>query len=122
MCVLYILRLQFDTIIMQCIFYSFQDHATENENKYDGVVASEIIEHVNNKDVFVQSCIKVLKPGGRIFLTTPNKTRCAEFALIFMAENIFKVIPKGTHDIEKFITANDLTLLLERSKCCLAKP
>ncbi|XP_026318815.1 ubiquinone biosynthesis O-methyltransferase, mitochondrial isoform X2 [Hyposmocoma kahamanoa] len=96
---------------------SIEDHATENENKYDGVVASEIVEHVNNKDVFVQSCIKVLKPGGRIFFTTPSKTKCAEFAVIFMAENIFKITPKGTHDIEKFITANDLTLLLERNNC-----
>lgn len=96
--------------------YFFQDHAIENENKYDGVVASEIIEHVNNKDIFVQSCIKVLKPGGHIFFTTPNKSKLSEFAVIFMAENIFKIAPKGLHDIEKFITPNDLTLLLERSK------
>lgn len=98
------------------VYYFFQDHAAENENKYDAVVASEIIEHVNNKDIFVQSCIKVLKPGGRIFFTTPNKNKWSEFVVIFMAENILRVAPKGLHDIEKFITPNDLTLMLERSK------
>ncbi|KOB76454.1 Hexaprenyldihydroxybenzoate methyltransferase [Operophtera brumata] len=62
--------------------------------------ASEVIEHVNNQDVFVKACIQALKPGGRIFFTTPNRTRVSQFAAIFMAEYVLRVLPRGTHQYE----------------------
>ena len=97
-------------------FLIFQQHVDTVSNLYDGVVASEVIEHVQNQELFVKSCIKACKPKGKIFFTTPNRTRLSQFALIYLAENILKVIPEGAHQFEKFITPTELTFLLERSK------
>lgn len=96
----------------------FQDHAPQHENQYDGVVASEIIEHIDNsnKELFVKSCLRTLKPGGRIFFTTPNRTIPAKLSVICMAENVLRIVPRGTHQYEKFTTPTELTFLLERSE------
>ncbi|XP_075975580.1 ubiquinone biosynthesis O-methyltransferase, mitochondrial-like isoform X2 [Anticarsia gemmatalis] len=96
---------------------TIEDHAKEFANHYDGVIASEVIEHVNNQELFVKSCVHTLKPGGRIFFTTPNRTRLSQFVVIFAAENILKFVPKGAHQYEKFVTPNELTFLLEKNDC-----
>lgn len=94
-----------------------EEHINQRSNYYDCVVASEVIEHVNNKEIFVKACAKALKPGGRVFFTTPNKTQLSNFGSIFLAENVLKIVPRGTHQYEKFITPNELRFLLERNDC-----
>ncbi|KAJ8723363.1 hypothetical protein PYW08_003275 [Mythimna loreyi] len=96
---------------------TIEEHAEMLENHYDAVVASEVIEHVNNQELFVKSCIKTVRPRGKLFFTTPNRTRLSQFIVIFFAENIMRSIPKGAHQYEKFITPNELTFLLERNNC-----
>ncbi|XP_047990810.1 ubiquinone biosynthesis O-methyltransferase, mitochondrial-like isoform X1 [Leguminivora glycinivorella] len=98
---------------------SIEEHAKDHANVYDGVVASEIIEHIENdkKELFVKSCINTLKPGGRIFFTTPTRTRLSQFTTICLAEYVLNTIPRGTHQYDQFTTPKDLTLLLERNGC-----
>ncbi|XP_063535011.1 ubiquinone biosynthesis O-methyltransferase, mitochondrial [Cydia strobilella] len=98
---------------------SIEEHAKDHANVYDGVVASEIIEHIENdkKELFVKSCIHILKPGGRIFFTTPTRTRLTQFTAICLAENVLNALPKGTHQYEQFTTPNEMTLLLEKNGC-----
>ncbi|XP_041980075.1 ubiquinone biosynthesis O-methyltransferase, mitochondrial-like [Aricia agestis] len=96
---------------------SIEEHSCDNKECYDGVVASEIIEHVNNKELFIKSCLDTLKPGGRIFFTTPNRTRLTQVFGICVAEYVMKLVPKGTHDYEKLTTPTELTFLLERNNC-----
>lgn len=96
--------------------YFFQNHIKTHKEHYDAVVASEVIEHITDKQLFVNSCVAATKPGGRLFFTTPNKTRISQFLTIFVVENIIKIVKKGTHQYDKFITPNELTFLLERSK------
>lgn len=79
-------------------------------------MASEIIEHVNNKEIFIQACVKAVKPGGKIFITAPNRTRVMQLFGIFVAENIINSIPRGTHEYDKLITPNEVTFMLERSE------
>ena len=93
-----------------------QEHATTNNEKYDAVVASEIIEHVHEQELFVQSCVRVVKPNGKLFFTTPNKTRFAQFHIIFLCENIFRDMPKGTHQYDKFVSQKELRNMLQQSK------
>ncbi|KAG6448842.1 hypothetical protein O3G_MSEX005737 [Manduca sexta] len=96
---------------------TIEDHISKYSNYYDAVVASEVIEHVNNQELFVKSCVQALKPGGRIFFTTPNRTRLSQLLVIYLAENVLKLLEKGSHQYEKFITPNELTFLLERNNC-----
>lgn len=94
----------------------WQEHSNLFTEHYDAVVASEIIEHVDNKEIFIQACVKAVKPGGKIFITTPNRTRAMQLFGIIIAENITKSLPRGTHEYDKFITPNEVTFMLERSE------
>jgi polyprenyldihydroxybenzoate methyltransferase / 3-demethylubiquinol 3-O-methyltransferase len=67
-----------------------QDHARQFPEKYDAIVASEVIEHVEDKEAFLESCVKALKPGGSIFVTTLNRTWKSWINGIFWAEYILR--------------------------------
>ncbi|CAG9133280.1 unnamed protein product [Plutella xylostella] len=96
-----------------------EEHAPAHTGLYDGVVASEIIEHIDNdkKELFVKSCLDTLKPGGRIFLTTPTRSSLSKVTVVYMAEYVLNIVPRGTHDHSKFMTPTELTFLLERNGC-----
>lgn len=81
---------------------------------YDGVVASEVIEHVANQTQFLKSCGDLVKPGGSIFLTTMNQTQLSYWLAIFAAERIFRIVPEGIHDWNKFISPDKIHHHLER--------
>ncbi|RZC33598.1 hexaprenyldihydroxybenzoate methyltransferase, mitochondrial, partial [Asbolus verrucosus] len=96
---------------------SIEEHAEDNLHKYDAVVASEIIEHVTQKEEFLKACMKCLKPGGSFFLTTLSKTWLANVAAIWLAENWFQILPKGTHQYDKFVKPHDVQRILNEERC-----
>ncbi|KAJ8962810.1 hypothetical protein NQ318_001210 [Aromia moschata] len=95
---------------------SVEQHAAENVEKYDAVVASEVLEHVGEKETFLEACVKCLKPTGSIFVTTVNKTTLAEVG-IFFSEYVLNLLPKGTHQIEKCVEPVKLQRILEDNNC-----
>ena len=68
------------------------------------VIASEVIEHVNDRSKFLSDLSNLLKDGGLIIITTLNKSFPSIMLAKIFAESILKIIPKGTHDVEKFVT------------------
>lgn len=94
-----------------------EDFAPTNSNLYNAVIASEVVEHVNEKELFLKCCISTLKPGGSIFLTTLNKTLPSWLGGIVAAEYILRLVPKGTHDWNKFISPAEMQRLLETYGC-----
>jgi polyprenyldihydroxybenzoate methyltransferase/3-demethylubiquinol 3-O-methyltransferase len=96
---------------------SVEEYAVNNKEKYDAVVASEILEHVSRKEEFLAACVSCLKPGGSFFATTINKTFVANFLGILLAENLVQLLPKGTHQYEKFIKPHKLHRLLGELNC-----
>uniref|UniRef100_A0A1B6DMM7 Ubiquinone biosynthesis O-methyltransferase, mitochondrial n=1 Tax=Clastoptera arizonana TaxID=38151 RepID=A0A1B6DMM7_9HEMI len=94
-----------------------ENHVKKFAHSYDVVVASEVIEHVSNKKSFVKSCVKALKPGGSIFFTTPSKTWISWFGTIVVGEHILRILPKGTHQYDKFISYTNLSDMLEKEDC-----
>jgi 2-polyprenyl-6-hydroxyphenyl methylase/3-demethylubiquinone-9 3-methyltransferase len=89
---------------------SYEMKAAENIKKtYDIVLALEIIEHVADPAQFVQTCAKLVKPGGMIIFSTLNRTP-KSFALgIVAAEYILNWVPRGTHNWKSFIKPSELT-------------
>ena len=75
---------------------------------FDLIYASEIIEHVNNRNQFLQSLRLLLKPDGVIIFTTISRTVPALLLAKFAAEYILNVVPRGTHEFEKFIRPEQL--------------
>ena len=79
-----------------------------SSKKFDLIIASEVVEHLNNRSIFFKEASKLLKNKGILILTTINKTALSLLFAKFMAENILKILPKGIHDFEKFVSPNTL--------------
>ena len=102
---------------IQYLVETIEDHAKKNTEKYDAVVASEVLEHVNDKVFFLEHCVMALKAGGSIFITTLNKTTVSWLGGIVAAEHILKLVPENTHDWDKFISPVDLQRYLKTFNC-----
>jgi 2-polyprenyl-6-hydroxyphenyl methylase/3-demethylubiquinone-9 3-methyltransferase len=68
----------------------------------------EIIEHVNNPSEFLRVCADMVRPGGKLLLSTISRTPMAYFLTNFMAEDVLKMVHKGTHDWSKYIKSEEL--------------
>ena len=113
-------HLRLDSKISDRIQYSVETieaHSIRNQEKYDAVIASEVLEHVQDKVSFLEHCIMALKPGGSIFITTLNKTTISWLGGIIAAEYIFKLLPQNTHDWDKFISPIDTERILSSFNC-----
>ena len=82
--------------------------------KFDVILNMEIVEHVENVDFFLQSCSKLLKRNGIMFVATLNKTLKSYFFAIIGAEYILRWLPIGTHEWDKFVKPDDLINVLKK--------
>lgn len=77
--------------------------------QFDAVVCVDVLEHVADLGLVLAEVTRVLKPGGQFLYDTINRNPAARFATITVAEDILKLLPKGTHDPKMFITPSELT-------------
>ena len=77
-------------------------------NKFDLVIASEVIEHVYNRKIFLSDISKLCRPGGLVVFTTINKSFLGILLGKYFAEDILDILPTGTHAVEKFISPKNL--------------
>jgi 2-polyprenyl-6-hydroxyphenyl methylase / 3-demethylubiquinone-9 3-methyltransferase len=83
--------------------------------KFDIVLAMEVVEHVTDLGVFVDAAAAMVKSGGLFFVATLNRT-IKSFALAIVgAEYILRWLPRGTHQWDKFVTPNELEIAIEQS-------
>ena len=80
----------------------------KTDEKFDVILNMEIIEHVENIDIFLKSCSSLLKKNGIMFIATINKTLKSYLFAIIGAEYILRWLPVGTHDWEKFVKPEEL--------------
>jgi len=83
--------------------------AEREPEQYDVVTCMEMLEHVPNPASVIRACTKLVKPGGKVFFSTINRNPKAYLFAIIGAEYLLQMLPKGTHDYEKFITPAELT-------------
>jgi 2-polyprenyl-6-hydroxyphenyl methylase/3-demethylubiquinone-9 3-methyltransferase len=82
--------------------------------RFDVVLAMEVVEHVADPDLFIELAAELVKPGGLLFVATLNRT-IKSFALAIVgAEYILRWLPRGTHQWDKFITPNELEIAIEQ--------
>tara|TARA_B100000029_G_scaffold485896_1_gene539706 strand:- start:28461 stop:29189 length:729 start_codon:yes stop_codon:yes gene_type:complete len=78
------------------------------KKKFDVVLNMEIVEHVDNVNIFINQSSELLKKNGIMFIATLNKTLKSYIFAIIGAEYILRWLPIGTHDWEKFIEPSEL--------------
>ena len=80
----------------------------DEKEKFDIILNLEIVEHVDNLDLYLKSCYKLLKKNGLMFTATINRTFTSYIKAIIGAEYILRWLPIGTHDWNKFIKPEEM--------------
>jgi 2-polyprenyl-6-hydroxyphenyl methylase/3-demethylubiquinone-9 3-methyltransferase len=84
---------------------SFASNAPES---FDIICCMEMLEHVPSPQSILEACSQLVKPGGDVFISTINRTFKAFLFAILGAEYILKMLPKGTHQYNKFIMPSEI--------------
>jgi len=87
---------------------SIESIVLKHKASYDVITCMEMLEHVPDPSIVVSLCAKLLKPGGTLFMSTINRNIKAYLFAVIGAEYILKLLPRGTHDYEKFIKPSEL--------------
>ena len=94
---------------------NINDFYKENKNKFDVITCLEMLEHVPHPHEIIETCSKLLKPDGKLYVSTINRNPKAFLYAIIGAEYLLNLLPKGTHHYEKFIKPSELSSWLNAS-------
>jgi 2-polyprenyl-6-hydroxyphenyl methylase / 3-demethylubiquinone-9 3-methyltransferase len=93
------------------IDYRVQDAAelaAQAPHAFDVVCCMEMLEHVADPAAFLEVLAGLVKPGGALFVSTLNRTARSFMLAIVGAEYVLRLLPRGTHDYERFIRPSEL--------------
>lgn len=82
-------------------------------NNYSVITCMEMLEHVKHPEQIIQNCAQLLEPEGLLFLSTFNRTPKAYLMAILGAEYVLNLLPRQTHDYDKFIKPSELVFMIE---------
>ena len=95
---------------------SAEDLSIEYDNHFETLSCMEMLEHVPSIEESVDSCARLVKPGGNLFFSTINRTPKAYLYLIIGAEYVLNILPRGTHEFDRFIKPSELAACLRKSR------
>ena len=82
--------------------------AIEQPASFDAVTCMEMLEHVPDPASVVRACAALVKPGGWVFVSTINRNAKAFLFAILGAEYLLNLLPRGTHEYDKFLRPSEL--------------
>jgi 2-polyprenyl-6-hydroxyphenyl methylase/3-demethylubiquinone-9 3-methyltransferase len=88
----------------------------EAGERFDVVLALEIVEHVADLDAFLAAATTLVRPGGALIVATLNRTVKSYLFAIIGAEYVLGWLPRGTHEWRKFVRPSELAALLRRNR------
>ena len=97
-----------------------EEFAQSNAETFDIVTCMEMLEHVPEPSSIIKSCSKLVKPQGRVFFSTINRNPKSYFFAIVGAEYVLNLLPKGTHNYEKFIRPSEIDIWARRNNLSIS--
>lgn len=85
-----------------------EELAATEAGRFDVVTCLEMLEHVPDPAQVIRSCTELVRPGGHVFFSTINRNPKSFVFAIIGAEYILRLLPRGTHEYEKFIRPSEL--------------
>lgn len=85
-----------------------EDLAITHAGEFDVVTCMEMLEHVPDPASTIAACATLVRPGGKVFFSTINRNPKSYLFAIIGAEYVLRLLPRGTHDYEKFIKPSEL--------------
>lgn len=95
---------------------SAEQFAGEHPGTFDVVTCMEMLEHVPNPASTVRACAQLVKPGGHVFFSTLNRNLKSYLFAVVGAEYILNLLPRGTHEYDKFIKPSELVRYCRESE------
>ncbi|HKS64775.1 MAG TPA: bifunctional 2-polyprenyl-6-hydroxyphenol methylase/3-demethylubiquinol 3-O-methyltransferase UbiG, partial [Xanthobacteraceae bacterium] len=83
--------------------------------RFDIVLAMEVVEHVADMKLFVARCAEMVRPGGQMIAATINRTLKSFALAVVGAEYVLRWLPRGTHQWDRFVTPDELEIAMERA-------
>src|SRR5690606_31679997 len=93
-------------VAYECI--SAEDYAQQQAGQFDLVTCMELLEHVPDPASVVGACARLVRPGGLVCFSTLNRNPKSFLLAIVAAEYMLRMVPRGTHSYEQFITPSEL--------------
>lgn len=96
-----------DPLVAGKVFYKHMPLGKVH-GQFDIITMFEMLEHVDQPSEILQESWDRLKPNGILFLSTINRDPISWFTTIFMGERVLKIVPEGTHHVEKYINSSEI--------------
>lgn len=94
---------------------SIEELAKQQPESFDVVTCMEMLEHVPDPVAIVDACARLVKPAGSVFFSTINRNPKSYLFAVIGAEYVLNMLPKGTHEYEKFIKPSELSSWVRQS-------
>jgi 2-polyprenyl-6-hydroxyphenyl methylase/3-demethylubiquinone-9 3-methyltransferase len=92
-----------------------EELAEEEAGQYDIVTCLEMLEHVPDPASVISACAKLAKPGGHLYFSTINRNPKAYLFAVVGAEYLLNLLPKGTHEYDKFIKPSEMAQCIRQA-------
>ncbi len=86
-----------------------EEYAARHAGQFDLVTCMELLEHVPEPAAMVAACARLVRPGGQVFFSTINRNPKSYLFAVIGAEYVLRLLPKGTHDYQRFIKPSELS-------------
>ena len=93
--------------------------AEESPEPFDVITCLEMLEHVPDPNSVITTCASLLAPSGNLFLSTINRNPKAYLLMVIGAEYVLNMLPRGTHDYEKFLKPSEISSALRSNGLAL---
>lgn len=103
-----------EQVAVDYIHTTAEPFAQSHAQQFEIVTCMEMLEHVPDPESVVAACCSLVQPGGKLFMSTLNRNLRAYLLGVVAAEYLLNLVPKGTHDHNKFIRPSELITMIER--------